>query len=714
MIHELTSYLTSWFFGSSVFSQLCVVLLLAFVPLYIISHVGNAILRRRRKNNNPELWQYLDKYLTKRKPLFAVYINGIWGSGKTYFIKHYIASHNLLKMPCYLSLFGVSTREEFNFRMWKAILFTKIKIAILLSGLLFGGSMAIGLWLKRYYLLRTIEFWSFAVPIILGTSFFLWKFAHLVARDLMLNFRYLVLDDFERAEVDYPILMAWISELVEHRCCPVIIIGNELEIKKKLNPIPLEKAKKSPDNSEEGQAIHSDDSFAYAQYRRMKEKVVGKEFLLNQNDTQVITALAKGRLDRNSALRRILTSNIQWFVSVLLEPLHKNGIATNYRALDHVMHSFEWHFSGLDKFVENEKVWKKLIPRYFSLMYFKELGELRETKFDKSFLRGLFSGAQPETMQGNIFRECYPFWGMIQTLLSEYIWRDMVDNRHISHDALKDELDYCLNPKRSLMSRWHSVFELDDDELKSLINKTESDFRGHEKHYSPEEIFYIARVMLSVQDACGVYDSPKTVHTMFNDYIDREENNESFIKLMADDDNYRQQKRIVEMASDDHGNADDIRKHLLTAMANANRAARKTTFDELITVLQNKENLEEWFNVNNRKNIDIYSKSSPDSLWNALDGVSTVTFNKALDIFQVYLIDFNVELINLSSDGFVFWNNFVEIAKKRREDWLASKSNMMKNVRLAYFIEEVEPRLNQAMQHKNITLQGENNGQDEV
>ena len=38
-------------------------------------------------NSNSHIEKYLDDYVKIESPKFAVLINGIWGSGKTYFIK---------------------------------------------------------------------------------------------------------------------------------------------------------------------------------------------------------------------------------------------------------------------------------------------------------------------------------------------------------------------------------------------------------------------------------------------------------------------------------------------------------------------------------------------------------------------------------------------------------------------------------------------------
>ena len=71
-------------------------------------------------NENDYIREYLDSYLKRDKPGFAVFINGPWGCGKTFFIKHY---KNKKLMQCYVSLFGVTNKDEFEHRLWKGVLF---------------------------------------------------------------------------------------------------------------------------------------------------------------------------------------------------------------------------------------------------------------------------------------------------------------------------------------------------------------------------------------------------------------------------------------------------------------------------------------------------------------------------------------------------------------------------------------------------------------
>ena len=137
-------------------------------------------------------------------------------------------------------------------------------------------------------------------------------------------------------------------------------------------------------------------------------------------------------------------------------------------------------------------------------------------------------------------------------------------------------------------------------------------------------------------------------------------------------------------------------------------------FDELLYILKNGEDLEDWFNFYNRRELDIYSGNDPNQLWKTLDSAPTTTFNKILDIFQVYFLNLGIGVNRLRIEEFLFWDGFTTIAKERKTAWRENKRNTMKIIRLDYFIAQVAPALDKYAEDKSITRQGENRGQDEV
>ena len=73
------------------------------------------------KNDNKYIKAYLLQYCNYETSLnYAVLIKGKWGSGKTYFIKNFIEDNKKEIKFIYVSLFGLSTIDEVNEKIFEA------------------------------------------------------------------------------------------------------------------------------------------------------------------------------------------------------------------------------------------------------------------------------------------------------------------------------------------------------------------------------------------------------------------------------------------------------------------------------------------------------------------------------------------------------------------------------------------------------------------
>ena len=252
--------------------MVCIITSVLFICVYclfcFIKNLLNKLLCKNddASNENDYIRQYLDSYIKRDKPGYAVLLKGPWGSGKTYFIQNYEIKNNNKRL-CYISLFGVSNKSELELRLWKGLIFDYPYIAIKRFFFFFLISNLI-LMLYWYYeseiFLYLITKYSNQVDIVLSffdgfissplfTSvlgvfsiittivLFVWKFTRFNAMELLLRECVLVLDDFERVEASCDEVFSWINEFVEHVNCHVVLIGNEKEIEEKLNFVNIHK-----------------------------------------------------------------------------------------------------------------------------------------------------------------------------------------------------------------------------------------------------------------------------------------------------------------------------------------------------------------------------------------------------------------------------------------------------------------------------------------
>jgi hypothetical protein len=147
---------------------------------------------------------YLDQYLSKKDPGFAVMVTAPWGAGKTHLIKALIDKFEDDK-PLYISLFGVGTRAEFDRAIVRAFwpksngevakLGRQLKNA--LSGMSFFGNSAN---------LNNVDLTEIIMTKLPGT---------------------LIFDDLERATLPATEILGAINNFIEHEAKRVVLLANE-------------------------------------------------------------------------------------------------------------------------------------------------------------------------------------------------------------------------------------------------------------------------------------------------------------------------------------------------------------------------------------------------------------------------------------------------------------------------------------------------------
>lgn len=208
---------------------------------------------------NQGIWDYFNEYVKNPDPQYAVFINGHWGCGKTFFIKKWIDYYNSLSAqkdktlrPIYVSLYGlkhtsqiadVIKRELYPMLYCKAAKIGKSVLKVVSKIALHtdfdvnqNGSDDIGMDLS------------------LDVLSFLKSDDEEIKPDKLIIF-----DDLERCLIPIKELLGYINFFVEQCNAHVIIVGDEQNL---------------------GTALHD--------FNEFKEKTIGREFLL---ETEIESAL---------------------------------------------------------------------------------------------------------------------------------------------------------------------------------------------------------------------------------------------------------------------------------------------------------------------------------------------------------------------------------------------------------------------------------------
>ena len=335
-------------------------------------------------NSNKHIEDYLNEYLRIEKPGFAVLIKGTWGSGKTYFIKNYIEyqlkpNSKELK-PIYISLFGVSSKEEIDNRIYEAVhnlinkpvsklAFGVAKTVTLIGCNVLGGAAA-----------------QEAASGIIGESKKIGKFLKECKGNYVLFF-----DDCERASVDLVELFGFINPFVEDDGLHCILIADEAAwidqfkqqriVQKNVYEIKPSEKKSSKIRNLKYQIEEVNEREKVRSLKLIKEKVIGKEFTVRTDVEDVLDQwldASKGIDQINERTKKILRKN----KSLLSRVISLSGVS-NYRAIRYSLLDFDLFIGGRgnrfnipDSLLRKSEFNELLVADFFCIHYSFYLGNL--------------------------------------------------------------------------------------------------------------------------------------------------------------------------------------------------------------------------------------------------------------------------------------------------------------------------------------------------
>lgn len=272
------------------------------------------------RNHNQHITAFLDYYLNEcQNPDYAVLITGCWGSGKSYFIRKYLAGKACVKdfltdaekyRVIYVTLFGAKTRAEMDQRVFEK-----------LHPILSSRGMKLGL--------NAVQIVSRMLPVVSGAAVqgvagFSENFIESQKKNPEKKV-VIVFDDVERADMPVPELLGYLNEYVEHLHIPCILVADQ------------ERWEEAKTCQEDKATLHSLSS--------TQEKVIGKTFQIQTEPKEVLDCWLNGLPDCcpiGDRAKKILAEHEPLLIQIL-EASEKH----NYRAFKHTLQDFEL-FIGRD------------------------------------------------------------------------------------------------------------------------------------------------------------------------------------------------------------------------------------------------------------------------------------------------------------------------------------------------------------------------------
>lgn len=498
-------------------------------------------------NSNEHIEEFLNYYLEKEtSPDYAVLITGCWGSGKTHFIKQYLAgkgadgkNKDIVKITdwltdcekytvVYTSLFGAKSREEMDKRVLEKL------HPILNSDWLKTVPGAVSLIGKISSVLSSNPAGA-AIGSVAGDA---GEFAAnkiietLKQKSKKFEKLVVVFDDVERADMPLPELLGYLNAYVEHLHVPCILLADK-------------------EKWEEAQKCQEDKSTLH-KLSSTKEKVIGKEFKIQTTFDEVwdLWNIPENNPVGNRAWNYL--NDCRDLIKEILFASQKN----NYRALKHTLSDFQ-RFIGEkkldskqasmfidDKYFEHMEFAELIIADFICYQYAFHIGDLKPTEITnytefaaEDLATDLINNQSKEQKQLNTyFKFEHTFRNIIRistctfdavsfdsgynTKWSE-IWKEWLIESHVDTKHVKKIMDASIwfNEKDNFainqLIKYHS---LDNQTAEELLRDV-FDGIGNRRYSNPNYVFVLFNsLLLLASEGVFAYDV-KTLYKELEKYI---------------------------------------------------------------------------------------------------------------------------------------------------------------------------------------------------
>jgi len=415
---------------------------------------------------NQHITDYLKHYINpKTKPEHAVLINGKWGSGKTWFISHFIdeitsADKNFKVFQ--ISLYGLNSLDDIAseyFRQAHPILSSQ--------GLIVGK--ALGKALARGLLKIDLD----------GdhTPDAKVKLEDLdgvfTPKNLQTEKRLLIFDDVERCSIDIVELLGYINHFVEIQGYKAIILANEEKI--------VERWKKS----------NKDDQ---GTYNDIKEKLIGKTFAVTPDATSAINSFISDA--KSEKIKDIYKNTSSDILSI-----YSDSKSNNLRQIKRTLWNFEMLIDRLPPEVtQNDDFNSHFFCLY--LIYTIEAKSLQKGDLDDYSLVRLRMQPDGKDKSPTLKTlEKYTSCDAFSPLLSGNIWDNLIlSDGPIDYEALIESIlntPYFYTESTPAWKQLLNFRKLDDEQFDSLKTKVQNQFLNCDID-APQILLHMFGILLTI------------------------------------------------------------------------------------------------------------------------------------------------------------------------------------------------------------------------
>lgn len=452
---------------------------------------------------NEHIRDYCKKFIeSQENPHYAVFLNGKWGTGKTYFINKLleeytddtdVKSNDIIK----ISLFGVKSTDEIDMKIYQAIHPILSSKAVKLFGAVVKTAIKLG---------TTIDLNGDNKDDISLSSDGLFE---LKSGDKVnsISKKLIIVDDFERAILTPNQIFGYFSEIITESDTRIIFIGNE-------------------------ENIYDKDDEKKKEYLRIKEKTIGVEFELEPDKKNAIDSF----LSELSLQEKEFFSAKAFEISEILK-------CNNLRTIWQALYNLNIFVSLIENTLEEND--KEYIFEIFLILYIqKNLEEIHKGDDINSILTGYYKYHKSYKKytewlneQQNQKKDSYFFENYLTHIPMLDAWNKLIFEGYYNKEWLnkKYEDELSIRKQQNESKEISNLFKLINDwrsfsnvEFEPLVKKVFSEFEEG-KYVHPGEILLFANFMIIFSKWELIPNTVDSIITIINNLL--KEKKESIIPL---------------------------------------------------------------------------------------------------------------------------------------------------------------------------------------
>ena len=398
--------------------------------------------------DNEHVRDFLKYYCNlPKEPQYAVLLTGLWGSGKTWFIKDFIANH--LPQPervLYLSLYGVQSFDDIESEFFR-----------LLHPVLGSKPVRILHRLARGVLKTSINFdldgdgksdgsISGGIPT-----------EKILERISLDPSRILVLDDLERCSIPTADLLGYVNQFIEHGGMKAILVANEAELLKH-------------------------DPSTDVGYARIKEKLIGRTFEVIPEVTSALESFA-------ADLPTVRAQEVARANFALVSQVYECSEYNNLRLVRHAL----WGFDRLTQSIDSaallsDPLLADLMALFLSYSFEVHSGNVKASEIkklhDSPSLYFKQSKNEPDPDQRfHDIRAKYSGLNLYTSLITDPVWEAIFSTGSIPLSDLNESLlksKYFLNENQPNWVKFWYGMNLSDDAFANVLAQVESEWNSRQ------------------------------------------------------------------------------------------------------------------------------------------------------------------------------------------------------------------------------------------